>query len=699
MTSSSSAPEIAADAGSPTALTQGSSRSGAERPSKSVGPVFSARPPDFGPDVLWGEDWLGPWAAEGGSSVDPLLAYPPFDGLATVATDKWPAGWRAIHDLPWLDSVWRRLLYAIDHPVWSYESSPGRREHVVLGVSWVRESPSGRLHLYRWRRISTGMCWAALHDREVEVVSVPGRMHWVNDMLQACAQELSVRLRRGGLRPNEGHIHGYVNRCVRIMLKRVGVDPAWRQLPQRVQREIGVDLVALGRARRMLRWSRDEHPILLSEYNRMRKSASSFDRLASERGTFPCAELLLGAWIDHSRDRVPSDPLVSLRRQLMETESSPIKPITWRRLLSLPTRLLRLIETRYDGDVWPAIVNYLRCLEYLDLPYWPNRNLLEHTVSSFAGSYGRYRNHLTGLQQWGPDVGHALRSAMAAEAQGADAEQLNRELPEVLDWLRMYAKPLTKTQRRAGWKWLVERSREWHALQQLLSEEPNAATTEPFEPLELQDHRVEPIWTTARLFEEGQTMDHCVFSRKNRMFCGESLIVSIQQLNLKTVQWDPCATAEYLYDPHRRWVLDQVKGHSNRDPSASAQRLAARLPAILDEMSAARPTREFFSLRSAPVVVRQRRGCPLQPLSELTLKRIGLSLEDDYTMPADRVLGKLWTIERMARGKTADGPLKEIATTETIFEWLDKGHSVVVINGPFNSKPEAAHALGGPGDA
>ncbi|RVT88345.1 hypothetical protein [Inhella crocodyli] len=595
-----------------------------------------------------------------------------------------------------MQSVWARLQFALQHPVDTVET-PGGRAHVALGLMRFSESSDGRLAFSRWRRTYKGMVWMPPQspaEALIEFEDLPNGHTWQADLYAACAFEIHQAERAAGRTPNSGYIHAYVYRCVAPMLRALRQQPEWRTLGRRIQDGLQVDRASMARARRMLRFDRGSRPCTIDLYNLSVANRQLFDRADQDPGTFPGAELMLGTLLRVQKIAPQLNPLTRLRRELMDTGRVTIKPSTWRQLLTLTPAHLRLIEEFYEGKVWPQVVDFLLCLETLKLETLPSPMLLRRVFAQFANSSWRHPSHLREFEAVPRDFAHAVRAAAAAEV--SEPALVRDEFPQVADWLRQVDPGLSKLQRRAGWAWLRQRSMQWHQAQHERWNLSNQGIPCPFEPMEWGAFRLEAIHDAVTLFDEGEAMGHCIFSRLDDMLSGTSLLVSIRSREGTPGSWKRVATAECHHDPDRGWFLKEAQGPANQDPGSAVRDVAQRLVTTLNQQASGTRSREFYCPRTASLEVRQRRGCPIGARVEIRLKRLNRALLEGRWFSAESFTDKFWRIER------SDVPLQsteraswmeEAASTSTVFSLLDRGYSVTAMDGPFETEEDAIYAL------
>jgi hypothetical protein len=174
------------------------------------------------------------------------------------------------------------------------------------------------------------------------------------------------------------------------------------------------------------------------------------------------------------------------------------------------------------------------------------------------------------------------------------------------------------------------------------------------------------------------------------------MLVLIRNREQNPDTWTQVATARYHHQPDTGWFLSEVQGRANRAPGTAVREIRDRLATTLIQQACATRSRKFYCPRTASFNVRQRRGCPIRPMVEVRLGRLSRGLREERWVGADQFEGRYWCIERSYDPVSSTKRVSwtdEVVTTGDVFAWLDRGHSVTALDGPFATEDDACYAL------
>jgi hypothetical protein len=97
----------------------------------------------------------------------------------------------------------------------------------------------------------------------------------------------------------------------------------------------------------------------------------------------------------------------------------------------------------------------------------------------------------------------------------------------VVDWLSTLLKPLTRTQKRGGWLWLLRKAREWKTGEDLRAQAQYGHWPTPFRTQQAGPLLLRGISDAHSLWAEGKAMSHCVGNYAAQCASGESLVCSV----------------------------------------------------------------------------------------------------------------------------------------------------------------------------
>lgn len=161
------------------------------------------------------------------------------------------------------------------------------------------------------------------------------------------------------------------------------------------------------------------------------------------------------------------------------------------------------------------------------------------------------------LRDYKESVNHVMTSCAKQSKKHGQAKIAVNKLDEILDWLQMEHVTFDINQKKAGFKYLVRKSDEWHAL--ILNEKSAKIKKEAWIPVigELSSKYVKAkeLTDSEALFQEGQTMRHCVGTYADYCKNYQSVIFHLEES--KNI-----ATAEFKIEDNKL-KLAQIRGKYN----------------------------------------------------------------------------------------------------------------------------------------
>lgn len=470
-------------------------------------------------------------------------------------------------------SLWQRLLAAVREPA-QVGIVDGRRVVQVLGTARLT-CESGSAFSVKVRRCVDGaMQWVEVPPAEIVVTALPARWIWLGLVRQAAVVELARHLRRDGEPANTAELDRYAVALFDHFRRALVRHADLRVMRQRVSAALALNPDALRIAHRLMNLLPDSGMVRLSYYNTVIRNLEAFKALEREA---PQLIPLYSAVVDRPDVDQAVPPAQALRAHLM---SADLTPRTWRLVLKAGPRLLLPVRDFYKGEARTAMLDYLRILEALGLDREPSSALIWGILNRFANPGWRFERHIGQIRHVADQFGHAARTFIRL-ASPAAREQ---DLAAVLEWMERAKPKLDKSQRRAGWPWLLKNAEAWLSRQRLVLESKGDRWQLPFAKMTIGTCVLQPIDSATGLWDEGRAMHHCVFDYANSCAKGAALIVSARS---DADHSRRLATALFAFDGSR-WRCEQVRGPLNRDPDQRAVEALRKLTGLMNEQTAHR---------------------------------------------------------------------------------------------------------------
>jgi hypothetical protein len=189
---------------------------------------------------------------------------------------------------------------------------------------------------------------------------------------------------------------------------------------------------------------------------------------------------------------------------------------------------------------------------------------------------------------------------------GPEARQqfARKEWMQVITWMRDVRPVFDRNQWRAGWPAIYRNFLKWKKLN------PAANTWHSALPaFEQGEFHVQPLTSSYDLAQEGYRMQHCVTTYAQLCHAGEYRLFSVSEIS----SGRPLVTIG-LSREGNYWMIDQIKGRSNRDPQAEPaglgliiQRKYAREEELVQRMKFLKRIRRVEHLRAEHESYRRKR--------------------------------------------------------------------------------------------
>lgn len=189
---------------------------------------------------------------------------------------------------------------------------------------------------------------------------------------------------------------------------------------------------------------------------------------------------------------------------------------------------------------------------------------------------------------------------------GPEARQqfARKEWMQVITWMRDVRPVFDRNQWRAGWPAIYRNFLKWKKLN------PAANTWHSALPaFEQGEFHVQPLTSSYDLAQEGYRMQHCVIIYAALCHAGEYRLFSVSEIS----SGRPLVTIG-LSREGNYWMIDQIKGRSNRDPQAEPaglgliiQRKYAREEELVQRMKFLKRIRRVEHLRAEHESYRRKR--------------------------------------------------------------------------------------------
>ncbi len=498
----------------------------------------------------------------------------PFDALGAPI----PSGLAQIDVQATVEKWWRDLAHAIENPAVE-RVVDGTRIVRVLEMLDLHFPPDAPAHASLLSCASGTLEWAPLDPAALLLAGMPQRDYWLDRWSESCRFGLLAESNLRGVALDESESRKIVNTVFAGFHRTIRCRFDLRHMRYSVAKALNLDAEAMDLANRMVqRLPRRDQPssfdVRLADYVLALRFKDRLQRLHLELPViFPLYCALLQAEAVNPQD----DPAHATRQYLKE---KGIRPVVWRLILKSSPRLFYIVRHFYAGTAIDAMVDLVWVLQELVIRQPPDHVLLWALLSRHATSASRrqsFRNDLP-LVSYGVVFNAYLRLA--------DREAMLDSLDTVLEWAcTMRGGHFSKSQRKAGWPWLMARTSEWQAarLADLRSRRVKWATPMPQSTVPLGPGRsLHPLDSPLELWLEARAMRNCVESLQGSCERGEIALYSLRLEGRKR----PLATIQ-LDRTHRGWELRFARGFANSEPAPEAVRVAFTLASQLCGMTEA----------------------------------------------------------------------------------------------------------------
>ena len=494
----------------------------------------------------------------------------------------------ALHRPMLVGQLLDRVMDAVRDPVHRCQVD-GRPGLIVLGLAVLLPSSDGLLQGWAWAVQNGRLALQPIPPGNLVVHPCPAGLQWLRNAVQLFGLELVERLRRepgSSFDPQASSplIGEYLAALQAWLARQLRRHADLRAMRRKVARALSLDPATLALARRIHRNAEHaDHTVTDASWNvavRHRGALEQVRRELPQVLSLYCALLASGELPEHP----PIDAISVLRRHLL---AAGVWPSTWRLLTRSSSRMLLAVRSFYCGSHGPAMINHLLVLQAFGLAHEPPAEIID-SIWSREGHPDRrwpeYGSQLGGRRA--PALGHAIRCYAARRERTAagDRAQLTTSMHDVIAWIAQSRPRITKSQRRAGWGWMVAQADRWKSVS--LAEQAHGSACWPV-PEDIVDgpFQLHALGSFAELMAEGLNMHHCVFEHRFECSSGRAIAVSIRRCS------DDRRVATALYGLEHaplnaewrptRWKLEQVRTALNGTPAAAATRVAQRaLPSL-----------------------------------------------------------------------------------------------------------------------
>lgn len=480
----------------------------------------------------------------------------------------------AVHSTDHLISFAHHVQQILVHPIEVKEFDGYRLVH-ILGQAVLARTPSDTLDLYVWWRASEDKPWL-LHpivpDR-TPFLDFPRTDLWTDNLKKTLEREARARI---GLTPRAERWASW----------------AWSWIALKV-----ISRVDVRRLRAQIRGALDLDPVVLSLLRRRRHFASGalwfvndYNAERVHRDTTLLLEreapaLLPLYWA--LRDHPDFDPSLEPKKALRQlARLLGITPQQWKSLAKSGHRGQRVYRAVcrefFVGTERENALSYLKMIRLLRPKRLPTIELWRQVLSLCGTCHNpSSTDHADYLVDYQETLRHLVRLA-DTRATAQEKRLPAEEVHAVLGWIAdCYITRLTRSQRSAGWDFLVRRAEHYRkAIRQ-----PFAAPLawEPVLPaFEAGQLRVIPLTSAEALWDEAIEMRHCADRYIAQCAQHDAVLFSLQRHTGKRI-----ATMAFI-DNGTKWVPLELAGKANSEPTLEVRKVAG----LIDERMQRIPVRD-----------------------------------------------------------------------------------------------------------
>lgn len=505
-----------------------------------------------------------------------------------------PADLAPVHSTDHLVSFADHVQQILTHPILVKELDGHRLVH-ILGQAVLARTPAGTLDLYVWWRSSDAKPWE-LHPIDPDrtpFLDFPRTTLWTENLKNFLRCEAQARIGE----------ESWAERWTKWawswidfkVVSRVNV----RRLRSQIRGALDLDPVVLGLLRRRRQffhravWNVDD-------YNTERRDR---DRTLLLEKEAPALLPLYWALRDHPQFDRSLEPKKAIR---MFTRSQGITPQQWKVIAESGHRGQRIYRALcrefFVGSEIANALSYLKMVRFLRPKRLPKIEVWRQVLSLCGTCHNPHAtDYSDSLIDYQETLRHIVRLA-DARAAAREKDFPAEELHAVLGWIAdCQITRLTRSQRSAGWAFLVRRAEEHRKA--LRRSATVSLTWAPVMPaFEAGQIRVIPLNSAAAVWEEAIDMRHCADRYIEPCARHDAVLFSLQRHTGKRI-----ATMAFI-DNGATWVPIELAGKANSEPSLEVRRVAR----LIDE-------------RMRHVPVRTRPEEPKPPLSSAVSFDEGLS--------------------------------------------------------------------------
>jgi hypothetical protein len=501
----------------------------------------------------------------------------------------------AVHSADHLVSFAHHVQQILARPV-EVKELDGRRLVRILGQAVLAGTPSGTLDVYVWWRASNDKPWRlhSVSSDRTPFLDFPRTTLWIENLQDAFTQE--ARRRVG--------VNEWADRWARWawswiafkVISRVDV----RRLRAKVRGALDLDPSVLNLLRRRRRFfSRAEWCIVDYNLERAHRNAT----LLLEREA-PALFPLYWALREHTVFDRSLEPKKALRDF---ARAMGVKPQQWKVIAESGYRGQRVYRSLcrefFVGSELNNSISYLKMVRFLQPKRLPTIEFWRQILSLCGTCHNpASKDYADTLIDYKETLRHIVRIADGRtmfREQPLPAEELH----SVLGWIAdCHITRLTRSQRSAGWEFLVRRAEQHrNVLRQ------SASTPLVWEPVlpafEVGQLRVVPLTSAVAVWEEAIEMRHCADRYIEQCSRRDAALFSLQRHTGKRI-----ATIAFI-DNGVRWIPLELAGKANSEPTLEVRKVAG----LIDD-------------RMQSVAVRPRPEEPKPPVSSAVSFDGGLSL-------------------------------------------------------------------------
>ncbi len=445
-----------------------------------------------------------------------------------------------------LDYQWRRLLHVVRNPVQELTTSNGLRAVQLLSQTVLLFLPNGLLHAWIWdidQRQGMHLKRAS-HD----AVALFGR-YLEHDWLERLA-EFATHEIRYHVSYDEFRAYAYAQWTFETFSNVLEQHADLNWMRTRIRHRLALDPKISGIAAQTIASLELPGSLAVSQYN---SSWRRFAVLKDVRRDSPQLVGLYALMCTHSAFPENGEPVQRLKGFL---KSRGLTQSGWTMVLNFTLDEFDAVHEFYAGSLQEGILDYLLILDRLglhkDRPRW--------LIEAIFRAHGAIPNPRGDLRVNFENQGYMQLAAhlvrLHQKGQMPDIDDHQDDVNVVLEWLNTVQRPLTRTQKRAGWAWLVNRAKEWAVGKYLLELSESNRWPVPFKTLKVGPYVLRSLASSHDLWVEGQTMRHCIANYSSECASGQSLVVSV------STPEKAIATAEYRMNGEV-WCLHTALGPRN----------------------------------------------------------------------------------------------------------------------------------------